>query len=105
MHCCAVQVTGLASLLQAGSSLGIMPGGSTAAYFASSADTLATQLQPALIECGNTAACMGLLSSGSIGAFASDRPSLDYLAASAAPACNLRVAGEAFGPGGVTRIL
>lgn len=96
----AVQVTGLASLLQAGDILGVLAGGSTAAYFASSADAQATQLHPALVYCADTAACMDLLKSGSIGAFASDRPSLDYLAASAAHGCNLQVVGDPFGPGG-----
>ncbi len=76
--------------------LGVNPNGSTAAYFASSYDTLATQLQPNVRYC-DTPTCLKWLRSGEVAAFVSDRPQLAYLA-NLHP-CDLTVVGDDFGPG------
>ncbi|PNH10073.1 Glutamate [NMDA] receptor subunit 1 [Tetrabaena socialis] len=76
--------------------VGVNPNGSTAAYFAYSFDSLATQLQPNVRYCA-TPTCVQWVKDGIISAFVSDKPLLQYQANQ--PPCNLAVVGDAFGPG------
>ncbi|KAG2433771.1 hypothetical protein HXX76_008132 [Chlamydomonas incerta] len=92
----AVGIQGLQDLVRDNALLGVNPNGSTAAYFASSQDTLATQLQPRVRYCA-TDTCVAWLRSGEVAAFVSDQPLLDYIAEQ--QPCDLSVVGDPFGPG------
>ncbi|GFR49187.1 hypothetical protein Agub_g11211 [Astrephomene gubernaculifera] len=89
-------IAGLTDLIHGNLKLGVNPNGSTAAYFASSHDTIATQLQPNIRYC-DSATCVSWLRSGAIAGFVSDQPALAYLAQQ--QPCDLAVVGDPFGPG------
>ncbi|KAG2438363.1 hypothetical protein HYH02_010818 [Chlamydomonas schloesseri] len=89
-------IQGLQDLVRDNGLLGVNPNGSTAAYFASSQDTLATQLQPRVRYCA-TDTCVAWLRAGEVAAFVSDQPLLDYIAEQ--QPCDLQVVGDPFGPG------
>lgn len=92
------ELTSLSELVSRGATMGINPGGSTAAYFTSGEDALAQKAAKRLVYCA-TEECLDQLRGGSIDAFISDKPLLVYYAN--LQACDLLVAGRDFGPGGV----
>ncbi|KAG2497225.1 hypothetical protein HYH03_004814 [Edaphochlamys debaryana] len=91
-----VTIEGLKTLLRNGGMLGLNPNGSTAAYFTDSQDTLVMQLQSQLSFC-DTQSCIAGVRAGSLAAFVSDKPLLDFQAG--LQPCDLEVVGQDFGPG------
>lgn len=90
------EIASLADLVRRRALLGVNPGGSTAAYFASGEDALARRAAHLVRYCA-TDDCLASLRGGALGAFVSDRPLLRYQA-KLSP-CDLTVTGDDFGPG------
>jgi hypothetical protein len=86
----------LQDLVKTNGLVGVNPNGSTAAYFATSKDSLATQLQPNVRYC-DSATCTRWVREGVVQAFVTDQPVLLYL--SQQQPCNTAVVGDPFGPG------
>ncbi|GLC73367.1 hypothetical protein PLESTF_001367700, partial [Pleodorina starrii] len=91
-----VGVSGLQDLVRDNSLIGVNPGGSTAAYFSTSQDSLATQLQPNVRYC-DSPTCVAWVRQGVVRAFVTDQPVLLYM--SQQQPCDTAVVGDPFGPG------
>ncbi|GIL75501.1 hypothetical protein Vretimale_8132 [Volvox reticuliferus] len=77
--------------------IAVNPNGSTASYFVTSQDSIATRLRDSIWYCETVEKCVEAVRQGHALAFVSDSSALEYQAMQTP--CNLAVVGKPFGPG------